>query len=427
MKQAAEKESPENAKAVAHKLGAYRRLVERLPVTMRPSLNQQLDAWETQFPFEQARLTLFLSGLESFQPSALDALTAPLRTLETKMGVEHWNFSTNADTMENASMLARSQYYAEWRAEVQRVFEAVNAGAGKSAPAPGAPARLVLVVLPESLPFDPHTIWKRWDRRGQEIKISGDARRITELLIQGQPGAPGIAALLAQQGAIDSSDLWLIDADAKLDSLLTAASRASACSLNYAELKPFRDKFLAEVNTVPKSIEITDQTLAAMRHQNWDRWWPAPLAGQTRLRSFVIDLFLSGNGALIFSNAFVEWAASEALRRARPRVLIARFGLRAKPKPFTSIAIFENQQRISALPDVEDPEGSATDALILARYIGLAVSRYPEQDQTFCLCVSESLNSAYLIPAAGQNPDWGPEHPVSPEELHTWIVSRFKA
>src|SRR5208337_2338463 len=114
----------------------------------------------------------------------------------------------------------------------------------------------------------------------------------------------------------------------------------------------------------------------------------------------------SGNGALIFSNAFVEWAASEALRRARPSVMVIRFGMRSKPKPFTSIAVFENQQRVSSLPDVDDPVNSAIDAVILARYAWLSASRYPEQSQTICLCVSEHLNSSYAIVPAGKSLAW---------------------
>ncbi len=165
--------------------------------------------------------------------------------------------------------------------------------------------------------------------------------------------------------------------------------------------------------------------MAAVRHEDWNRWWPPELAGQERLRSFVIDLFLSGNGALNFSNAFVEWAASEALRRARPRVIVARFGLRSKPKPFTSIAIFENQQRISMLPDVDDVEGSAVDALILARYVWQASSRYPEHEQTCCLCVSESRNSVLLIAPPGRSPEWSQEHPVSLEDVHKWLMAQL--
>jgi hypothetical protein len=153
---------------------------------------------------------------------------------------------------------------------------------------------------------------------------------------------------------------------------------------------------LERVNTVPRSMEITDRTLATIRSEDMGSLWPKRLSESPQLKRFLIDLYLSGNGALIFSNAFVQWAATEALRRARPRVLVARFGLRARPKPFTGIAIFENQQRISELPDVDDPQGSAIDASILARYIWMSVERFPEGEQTAFLAISESAQSAYL-------------------------------
>jgi hypothetical protein len=95
--------------------------------------------------------------------------------------------------------------------------------------------------------------------------------------------------------------------------------------------------------------------------------------------------------------------------------------MRSKPKLFTSIAVFENQQKISSLPDVDDPENSAVDAAILARYAWLAASRYPEQEQTLCLCISEHQDTAYVIPPAGKNLGWNPELPIGPEELYSWL------
>jgi len=399
------------------KLAGYRAMIARLPVTMRPSLNQQLDTWKMLFPFEQQRAERFLRGLNSFAPSALDALTERLRKLETKMGVERWKFSQSGDNMQNASLLARSEYYAEWRREVQNVFSTIDAGARDKATEVGGSPSLVLLILPETLPIDPATAWNEWDKHGHVFKIEGDARRICELVLQSQVGKPGIAAQSAQRGKANDSDLWLIDAESKLGSLFPNAFPTDACSLSFSALKPFRDRFLSEVNQVPKNIEASDQVLAAVRHKDWGEWWPAELAAQPRLRNFVVELFLSGNGALIFPSAFAEWAASEALRRARPRTMVVRFGLRSKPKPFTGIAIFENQQRISTLPDVDDPEGSATDALILARYVWMAATRYPEYTHAYCLCVSEYRNSAYLICPAGVSPAWNLERPVTPEEI----------
>ena len=411
----------------AARLAAYRRLIARLPITMRPSLNQQVDGWNTLFPFERNRLQKFMRGLDSFQPTALDALTAKLRALEATMGVENWSFSQRGDTMENASLLARSAYYAEWRREVERIFEAVNTASADHRTPPADPARLILLILPECLPVDPVTAWNDWDPRGRAFKIAGDARKLSELLFHGQPHRPGIRELLASQPGAASSDLWLIDAGSSPVGPLAGVAQPDLCSLDYAALKPLRDRVLAQVNTVPKNIEDSDQILAAIRLEDWEKWCPAELAGQPRLRNFLIDLFLSGNGALIFANAFVEWAASEALRRARPRALVARFGLRAKPKLFTGIAIFENQQTINTLPDVDDPEGSAIDALVLARYVWLSATRYPEYRQAYCLCVSEFRNSAYLICPEGGSPPWNLERPVTPDEIGSRLAQILAA
>jgi hypothetical protein len=415
-------------KAETPSLDSYRRLIERLPVTLRPSLNQQMSQWETLFPFERDRFAHFMMGVDALNSSGLDGLTAPLWSLEGKMGVRHWDFSQDSDTIENASLLARSTYYGEWRREVQRVFEAVNAAAHDSTPTQTGPTRLMLLVLPRNLPVDKATVWDQWDHRGYEIEISGDPGMICELTIQGQPGISGMAAMLARQGNADSADLWLIEADGKLNAMLSSLSPLAGSCLSYAALKPFRDKFLAELNKAPKSIQATDEVVSNLRRESWEGWglWPAEVA-RPQLRRFVIDLFLSGNGALIFSNAFVQWAASEALRRARPRVMVTRFGMRSKPKPFTSIAIFENQQRVSSLPDVDDPENSAIDAAILARYTWLAACRYSEREQTICLCVSEFLNSAYLITPAGKSPGWSPGSKVAPEDVYKWIAARIAA
>jgi hypothetical protein len=403
--------------AEAGELDSYRTLIKRLPITVRPALNGQLASWDTLFPFERQRFSEFMRGVAGFDPAAFDALTSPLRRLEDRMGVESWNFSQNADTMENASLLARSADYLEWRNQVQRFYSAVEQAAHASAPSQAPQSRVIVAVLPGSLPFERATVWKQWGNLGTEISIDGDPARIAGLLLKGKSSHRNVPV---QQGDLAASELWLIDAGSGF-----SADRGVGSSLNVAALGPLRDRVLAQVNTVPKSIEATDQTLAAIRTRNWDPWWPPELKDDAPLRKFIMDVYLSGNGALIFSNAFVEWAASEAIRRARPRLLFTRFGLRAKPKPFTGIAIFENQQRISTLPDVDDPQGSAIDAVVLARYILLAAQRYPESAQTAFLCVAESAQSAYLVLPEPLKASWPNQRKATPEQIAQYLTDHL--
>ena len=404
----------------ASEVASYRAMIRRLPVTLRPALNGQLTEWETLFPFERQRTQEFMRGIATFDAKSLAALLEPMRKLEGKMGVENWDFSDAADTMENASLLARSAYYAEWRGEVQRIYAAVEEAARASAQPIRPPNRLIVAILPGSLPYERATVWKKWGSGGVEVSIDGDSTRIVELLLAGPSSVSG---LLARQGNPKISDFWLIDAGTMLQTI--CAGQGATASLSFAALNALRERVLAQINTVPKSIQVTDQTFAAVRKESWDPWWPTEISGLAPLRKFVIDLYLSGNGALIFSNAFVEWAASEAIRRARPRVLFACFGLRAKPKPFTGIAIFENQRRLSALPDVDDPQGSAVDAAVLARYILLAAQRYPEGAQTAFLCVAETAQSAYLIVPEASKAGWTNRSKATPEQIAELLIQHL--
>ena len=51
------------------------------------------------------------------------------------------------------------------------------------------------------------------------------------------------------------------------------------------------------------------------------------------------------------------------------------FGVRPKLKPFSSLVLFEDQNRANPVPDQPDPEGSAIDARLLAEYVYLAAER----------------------------------------------------
>jgi hypothetical protein len=145
-------------------------------------------------------------------------------------------------------------------------------------------------------------------------------------------------------------------------------------------------------------LEDADAVYDRLRKTDVTPWCPAEVASQPVLREFLRSLYLSGNGALLFGNSFVEWGASEACRRARPSLLVAQFGVRSRPKPFTSVVVFENQDEINPLPAVDDLPGSALDAQVLALYVWLAASRYNEyQRNTVCICLAESIGQMYLV------------------------------
>jgi len=64
--------------------------------------------------------------------------------------------------------------------------------------------------------------------------------------------------------------------------------------------------------------------------------------------------------------------------------------------------------------------------LELARYIWLEALRFPEQEQTCCLCIAEYLNAIYLIAPPEQSPQWSTDHAASPREICAWIGETLK-
>jgi hypothetical protein len=142
-------------------------------------------------------------------------------------------------------------------------------------------------------------------------------------------------------------------------------------------------------------------------------WCPPEVTADPAVREFVRSLFLSGNGAVLFGNSFVEWGASEAFRRARPSMVAARFGVRAKPKPFTGVAVFDNPDQVNPAPSVDDCSGSAADAEMLALYIWLAARRYADyQSATVCVVLAESISQAYVV-APAEFALWRASEPIS--------------
>jgi hypothetical protein len=388
-------------------------VLKRLPLTFLPFVNQQLHQWNYLFPNERQsveRLLLYVAHLDADQSSAL---FRDVVELERRMGVRQWQFSTTEQTIQNSSLLARSPYFQEWRRAVQAVFNAADRNArGIDGSAEKPAHRLVLLDIPEFLPLDSATAWRGWQGMGKPIQLDpgrAESRAgALQAILAGSPSGAGSSSegiLQAARGrpAAAHADTWVIEAGVDLiDSLVASGTFAGAVSspvlLSYGRLNLCRQNFSHEMNRMRKDLADADAVFDRLRQVDISPWCPAEVAADPAVMEFVRSLYLSGNGAVIFGNSFVEWAASEAFRRARPAVVVARFGVRSKPKPFTGVAVFDNPDQVNPLPAVDDFEGSAIDAQMLALYVWLAAGRYEEyQRSTVCVCIAESLSQAYLV------------------------------
>ncbi len=382
--------------------------LERLPRTFLPFTRQQLRDWNYLFPYERKSVVQLLVFVASLSRAETVALFREALQLEERMGVSTWQFSTEEQTILNASLLARSPYYQEWRKAVQKVFDAAEEHVAGENKAKTSRHRLILLIIPRKLQLEITTVWQRWQSVGHALKLDTTETHASQTLAQavlgttsGEHGSTLLDTVARARGNT-AADCWVLDAGGELvESLLKTPSQQDsypATLLGYERLMAFREQFSHEINTMQKDLSAADAVYDKLRKLDVTPWCPPEVAGVPVLREYLRSLFLSGNGALIYGNSFVEWGASEAFRRARPDILVARFGMRSKPKPFTSVAVFENPDQINPLPAVDDLSGSALDAQVLALYVWLAASRYDEyRTNTACVCLAESLSEAYVI------------------------------
>lgn len=383
-------------------------VLKRLPVTFLPFANQQLREWEFLFPNERQSTQRLLIYVDSLSSEDSAGLFRSVVDLEAKMEVRKWRFSTTEQTIENASLLARSPYYQEWRSAVQAVFDAADRHAQATGSQAATGNRLVLLDIPRPLAIDAKDPWRHWQKVGRPLELDtthlaeseGVLERVLNTMGERGETSSGLLDRALQRGN-NAADTWVLDAGRGLVDLLVSRTNKDAgpqpILLGYSRLDQYRESFSHEMNTMRKDLTDADAVYDRLRKVDVGPWCP-PEAQDPAVREFLRALYLSGNGAVIFGNSFVQWGAAEALRRARPRFLAAKFGVRPRPKPFTGVAVFDNPDQINPLPPVDDLPGSAIDAQILALYIWLAATRYSEyQSNTACVCIAESLSHAYLV------------------------------
>jgi len=430
---------PENLPAVLRK-AQEDHLIDRLPITFRPFLNQEMSRWEAKFPYEQRYLEGLVGFLDGLPPDRLAELFRGVHRLESAMGIRENQFSAQEQTMREASILARSPHYREWRQEIDQVFQQIDRSVFAEEQARLSQVnRLVLLIFPSALPVEPSAVLEQW-QHGRLLRLEESAPNpthpsVVECILKGSPQAdgslsPGFIEEYARRPARDSADVWVLEPGARLRTLLsglqgTPSEPPRATLLSFDELKAFREGVLEHIKSMARDISDADAIYARLRTTDVSPWCPPEVGNNPAVREFVRSLFLTGNGSPLFSNSFVEWGAVEAMGHARPTVVIAEFGLRNKPKPFTSVAVFENQETATPQPPVPDPEGSAVDAVILAYYTWLGTARHVEYQRTACLCIFDHQPYA-VVAGTMEFPLWTEKDPVTSERiaaiLRAWLA-----
>ena len=393
---------------------ARKELIARLPRTFRAALHGQMKNWDLLFPSEQRQLDAQLEWLSRLRVEDFNQLFAAISALEGKMELPAWGPADAGLTVRDAGLLARSPLYPEWRAEVEKAFSRIDEEINKTGLLRRV-ARLLVCVLPPGVPLAGQALWPELAKQGTWVPLNGPFQGFLS------PLASALAGRTLPPGREEIEGTWVFECQSVLERQMDSAHTTV---LSWTSVAPARREFLGRLNRIRRDLRAVDQANEELQRMDISHLVGHTAGTSPRVREFVRALFLSGNGSLVFNNSFVQWGASEALRRVQPQATLACFGIREKLKPFSSMVLFEDQRRSNPVADEDDPAGSLVDALKLSEYVYLAAQRLANHEEVPLTIMAACDLDRILVP--------GPRSPqpasgtLTPEELAAF-VSRWLA
>jgi hypothetical protein len=173
-----------------------------------------------------------------------------------------------------------------------------------------------------------------------------------------------------------------------------ANNQAEPCitAVCYSALNTVRSALVAKMREVMQpgngGPEYLRSLLARMRPEDFG----LEGSGDTGiLNRFQVSVLTEGSGTQLFSTTFVQWTAREALRRAQPFTLLARFTPRQHEQSMRDLLAGVRQD------PVLDPKGSMIDANMGAYYTWINQQRLAGAEQSRFLVWFENHRQVLAI------------------------------
>jgi hypothetical protein len=392
-----------DAATLAHE---HKALLERLPSTVHAFVLVELQKWPTLFEPERRYQRALLEHLSRLPPPGLLQAVAGIARVEAEASLDRGSGGDPARFQDQAQALLRKRRLVpQWRKEVDGFFQNVGPIVEARLYPADAPRRLVVQLYGGDIAIQAEKLWSRFKGSGVRVPLKFDATRERGEFLSALFGGHGAVLLAAARDSADFGplDAWIIESHQALHDLCddgTAPGTAgrSVTGLSYERLREYRDNLSrALYNKIRSGVESPQAFAAYARSVNIAPGAGTLLNSADILQAFVRDVLLTGNGTMFVNNTFVEWAAVQALRRAQPRILVTRFGVRDRLKPFSSLLLF-SQPRPSDQRPMTDPAGSFVDVEQLSYYIWLNAEKSPAyRNKTLYLFLAEGADEMLAI------------------------------
>jgi hypothetical protein len=364
---------PREAKAVATQ---HIQRLRQLPLAFVPLLLRELNVYDYKFPMERRDLDRQLKYLASLSDDQFRAALAPFTGLKLSADLE------KLDWINNPAVFTEQLTAHLWTTHQIDTFrngaiEYVNKANAAFPDEPLPARRLGIAIIGQGAKSNDYRLFRKLRREGTyftAVRPGGALEAIVNVVGKRAEAHPA------------PYSHWYIDGGVS-----ATGTGASVARVSYAALSPVRTALQGRMQKIYEASvfdpEAFRTTLAQIK--------PADIGLDTErdpaLSRYELSLLSEGSGTQVFSTTFVQWAVREALRRAQPLTLLARFAPRQREKQMNELLV-ESRHKAE-----QDPQGSLVDADMGAYYHWLNQQRLPGAEQSSFLVWFEDHGEAVAI------------------------------
>lgn len=349
-------------------------LLQELPLSFLPLLLREIIQYDWKFPIERRDLDRQLSYLQSLPGDQLRRMLAGFAELKLSPSLQQtdWVSSPVRFSEQLTAFLWSSRQIDSFRAAAVSYVDKLDAAMPHE---PLPMPRLGIVLIGQGVAENQRPLFRKLRSQGVYFKQ-----------VDPRGGLQTVLETVARRAREHHSPFahWYIDGGSAESLPDVQISRVS-----YESLGPARAALLDRIRRIAQSHSMGPEgvvtTLAQMQPDELG------LTGDSILNRFQVDLLTQGSGTQVFSTTFVQWAAREALRRAQPLTLLARFAPRQRERPMNELLAGTHPNNSL------DPYGALIDADMGGYYTWLNQQRLSEAERASFLIWFEDHSEALAI------------------------------
>ncbi|MGC1872888.1 MAG: hypothetical protein WA700_18155 [Acidobacteriaceae bacterium] len=358
-------------------------ILRQIPLALLPILLRVVIEYDWCFPVEQRMLDHQFDYLETLEPSSFASLMAPFAALRLPSEASKIDWVNNPQRFSEqlSALLWSTQQIDEYRkaaSQYQERLEQVLAGE------PPVMPRFTIVCIGQGVSQSNAPLFRMLRPHGAlftNVEPGGGMETLIEFINERAQKYP------------EKYAHWYIDGG---HAEPACGAQQGVTVTSYNELAPVALKELSLVDNFIERTGETSSTGPEAAQSFMASLGPKDLglhgsADDAVLRHFEVKLLTEGAGTQVFSTTFVQWAAREAMRRAQPITMLARFAPRQRMAPMNELL------KRNPLTQPTDPEGSLVDADMGAYYTWINQGRLAGGDQARFLAWFESHGLAIAI------------------------------